>query len=59
MSTKKAMMSNYDMINTAVSTFRNTTGNSQVKYNTMNIAMCDAIEDINADYEISTGIKIN
>ena len=58
-STKKDMMSNYDMINTAVSTFRNTTGNSQVKYNTMNIAMCDAIEDINADYEISTGIKIN
>ena len=58
-STKKSMMSNYDMVNTAVSTFRNTTGNSQVKYNTMNIAMYDAIEDINADYEISTGIKIN
>ena len=23
------------------------------------IAMCDTIEDVNADYEISTGIKIN
>lgn len=58
-STKSAMMSNYDMVNTAVSTFRNTAGDSQVKYNTMNMAMCDAIEDINSDYETSTGIKIN
>lgn len=58
-STKSAMMSNYDMVNTAVSTFRNTAGDSEVKYNTMNMAMYDAIEDINSDYETSTGIKID
>lgn len=49
----------YDMVNTAVSTFKNMAGDSQVKYNTMNMAMYDAIEDINSDYETSTGIKID
>lgn len=58
-STKSAMMSNYDMVNTAVSTFRNTAGDSEVKYNTMDMAMYDTIEDINSDYETSTGIKID
>ena len=58
-STKSAMMSNYDMVNTAVSAFRGATGDSQVKYATMDMVMGDAVETLNANYETSTGIKIN
>ena len=58
-STKSAMMSNYDMVNTAVSAFRGATGDSQVKYATMDMVMDDAVETLNANYETSTGIKIN
>ena len=58
-STKSAMMSNYDVVNAAVSVFRNTAGDSQIKYAAMNMVMNDAIEDINSDYETSTGIKID
>jgi hypothetical protein len=53
------MMSNYDMVNTAVSAFRGATGDSQVKYATMDEAMCSAVETLNMNYETSTGIKIN
>lgn len=58
-STKSAMMSNYDVVNAAVSVFRNTAGDSQIKYAAMDMVMNDAIEDINSDYETSTGIKID
>ena len=57
-STKSNMMSNYDAINAAVSTFRCATGDSQVKYATMDMAMNNAVETLNANYETSTGIKI-
>ena len=57
-STKSAMMSNYDMVNTAVSTFRSATGDSQIKFATMDMVMGDAVETLNANYETSTGIKI-
>ena len=58
-STKSAMMSNYDVVNAAVSVFRNTAGDSQIKYATMDMVMNDAIETLNKDYETSTGIKID
>jgi len=58
-STKSAMISNYDMVNTAVSAFRSATGDSQIKYATMDEAMGSAVETLNANYETSTGIKIN
>lgn len=58
-STKSAMMSNYDVVNAAVSVFRGTAGDSQIKYAAMDMVMNDAIEDINSDYETSTGIKID
>ena len=58
-STKSAMMSNYDMVNTAVSAFRGATGDSQVKYATMDEVMGNAVETLNLNYETSTGIKIN
>ena len=58
-STKSAMMSNYDMVNTAVSAFRDTVGDSQVRYAVMNMAMGNAVETLNAKYETSTGIKID
>lgn len=57
-STKSNMMSNYDAVNAAVSTFRCATGDSQVKYATMDMAMNNAVETLNANYETSTGIKI-
>ena len=58
-STKSAMMSNYDVVNTAVSAFRDTVGDSKVRYAAMNMAMGNAVETLNANYETSTGIKIN
>lgn len=58
-STKSNMMSNYDMVNTVVSAFRGATGDSQVKYATMDMVMGDTVEALNANYEASTGIKIN
>ena len=58
-STKGAMMSNYDVVNTAVSAFRGATGDSQVKYATMDEVMGNAVETLNLNYETSTGIKIN
>ena len=57
-STKKAMMSNYDAVSASVSAFRNTTGDSQVKYTTMDMVMNNAVETLNANYETSTDIKI-
>lgn len=57
-STKSNMMSNYDAVSAAVSTFRCATGDSQVKYATMDAAMNNAVETLNANYETSTGIKI-
>lgn len=58
-STRNAMMSNYDMVNTAVSTFRSATGNRSVKFATMNTVINNAVETLNTNYETSTGIKIN
>ena len=58
-STKSAMMSNYDVVNAAVSVFRGTAGDSQVKYAAMDMAMDNAVKTLNKDYETSTGIKIN
>lgn len=52
-------VSNYDVVNAAVSVFRGTAGDSQIKYAAMDMVMNDAIEDINSDYETSTGIKID
>ena len=57
-STKSNMMSNYDAVSAAVSTFRCATGDSQVKYAAMDMTMNNAIETLNANYETSTGIKI-
>lgn len=57
-STKSNMMSNYDAVSAAVSTFRCATGDSQAKYATMDMAMNNAVETLNANYETSTGIKI-
>lgn len=57
-STKSNMMSNYDAVSAAVSTFRCATGDSQAKYATMDTAMNNAVETLNANYETSTGIKI-
>lgn len=57
-STKSNMMSNYDAVSAAVSTFRCATGDSQVKYATMDMVMNNAVETLNANYETSTGIKI-
>ena len=58
-STKSAMMSNYDVVNAAVSVFRDTAGDSQIKYAAMDMAMDDAVKTLNKDYETSTGIKID
>ena len=58
-STKSAMMSNYDVVNAAVSVFRGTTGDSQIKYAAMDMVMNDAVETLNKNYETSTGIKID
>ena len=58
-STKSAMMSNYDVVNAAVSVYRNTAGDSQIKYAAMDMAMDDAVKTLNKDYETSTGIKID
>lgn len=58
-STKSAMMSNYDVVNAAVSVFRGTAGDSKVRYDAMNMAIGNAVETLNANYKTSTGIKID
>ena len=58
-STKSAMMSNYDVVNAAVSVFRDTAGDSQIKYAAMDMAMDDAVKTLNKNYKTSTGIKID
>jgi uncharacterized protein YegL len=58
-STKSAMMSNYDVINSTVNVFRCATGTTEMKYATMDNVLENSVETLNANYETSTGIKIN
>ena len=58
-STKKSMGSNYDVINSSVNVFRCASGTTEMKYATMDSFMENSVETLNANYETSTGIKIN
>lgn len=58
-STKSAMMSNYDAINSTVNVFRCATGTTEMKYATMDSVLENSVEALNTAYETSTGIKIN
>ena len=58
-STKGMMGSNYDVINSTVNVFRCASGTTEMKYATMNSALENSVETLNAAYETSTGIKIN
>ena len=58
-STKKSMASNYDVINSSVNVFRCAAGTTEMKYATMDSFMENSVETLNANYETSTGIKIN
>ena len=58
-STKGAMMSNYDMVNSVASSFRCASGTTEMKYATMDSVMDASVETLNTAYETSTGIKIN
>ena len=58
-STKGMMGSNYDLINNTVNVFRCASGTTAMKYATMDSALENSVETLNANYETSTGIKIN
>jgi uncharacterized protein YegL len=58
-STKGMMGSNYDLINSTVNVFRCASGTTEMKYATMDSALESSVETLNANYETSTGIKIN
>ena len=58
-STKGMMGSNYDVINSTVNVFRCASGTTEMKYATMDSALESSVETLNANYETSTGIKIN
>jgi uncharacterized protein YegL len=58
-STKGMMGSNYDLINDTVNVFRCASGTTEMKYATMDSALESSVETLNANYETSTGIKIN
>jgi uncharacterized protein YegL len=58
-STKGMMGSNYDLINSTVNVFRCASGTTKMKYATMDSALESSVETLNANYETSTGIKIN
>ena len=58
-STKGMMGSNYDVINSTVNVFRCASGTTEMKYATMDSFMENSVETLNANYESSTGIKIN
>ena len=58
-STKGMMGSNYDVINSTVNLFRGASGTTEMKYAVMDEALSASVETLNANYETSTGIKIN
>jgi hypothetical protein len=58
-STKGMMGSNYDVINHTVNVFRCAAGTTEMKYATMDSVLENSVESLNANYETSTGIKIN
>ena len=57
-STRSAMMSNYDAINTTVSCFRSASGSTEMKYATMDSCLNTEMDMLNADYSAKTGINI-
>ena len=57
-STKKSMMSNYDVINTTVNCFRSASGTTEMKYATMDSCLSAEIGTLNAEYSAATGINI-
>lgn len=57
-STKSAMMSNYDVINTTVNCFRSATGSTEMKFATMDSCLSAEVGNLNAEYSAATGIDI-
>lgn len=57
-STKKSMMSNYDVINTTVNCFRSASGSTRMKCATMDSCLNTEMNMLNAEYSAETGINI-
>ena len=57
-STKKSMESNYDVINSTVTCFRNTNGDTAFKSATMNAVLNAEVSALNKEYSTTTGINI-
>lgn len=57
-STKKSMMSNYDVINTTVNCFRSASGSTRMKCATMDSCLSTEMNVLNAEYSAETGINI-
>ena len=58
-STKKSMMSNYDVINSTVNCFRGASGTTEMKFATMDSCLSAGVDNLNAEYSAETGININ
>ena len=57
-STKGMMTSNYDFVSTVTTSFRNATGDTHMKYATMDNVMEAEMTSLNAQYSSATGINI-
>ena len=57
-STKKSMMSNYDVINSTVNCFRGASGTTEMKFATMDSYLSAGVDNLNAEYSAETGIDI-
>lgn len=57
-STKQSMESNYNVINSTVTCFRNTNGDTASKFATMDAALNAEVSALNKEYLTTTGINI-
>ena len=58
-SSRKFLGNSYDIVNSSLSTYRNTKGDANFKAATMDAFVCSEVSAMNAEYEKETGIKVD
>ena len=57
--TKASLGKSYDIVNYALSLYRNINGTKDQKLATMNAYLCSSVDAMNDDYQQTTGIKVD
>ena len=57
--TKSTLGKSYDIINSSISLYRNTSGTKDQKLNTVNAYLSNSVDTMNDDYRKATGINID